>query len=577
MAVLAVPFFLTFLDNTGKPLAGGSVLTLAAGTSDLKATFTDFSEVTQAENPVVLDSAGRATIWINGSYDFQLFDALGNLVKTTQNVTSFSVPAASASAYFQTFSGTNSQTVFTLSEDLGTDENAVLVFVDAGDGKGYEIQNPSVYTLNDSGTITISFATAPATGTNNIYIFAPSTLLGAASAAAAAAATSEANASGSASAAAASASAAAADVILTDADVSLTHADVILTHADVALTHADVISAAASSSSASTSATNAAASAVLAGTALTATSTTSNTIGTGNFNFTVQANKNFFANQNIIAGSAGTPAAYIHGIVASYSGTTLVITETDNGGSGTFTDWNISVSGTKGKDGAGTGTVTSVGLTMPAEFGVASSPVTASGVIAVSKANQNANIIYAGPSSGAAAAPAFRSIVVADVPTLNQSTTGNAATSTTAGNLSGTPTLPNGTSAATQAAHDNSSKLANTAYADRVIAWDFDNKAAPISFINGTAQTVAHGLGVVPSEFVAYIVCVTAQGTIAVGDMYNISFSGTGDNGANNPTNWQNFKVDNTNFTIQPSSNGFLLNAIIATAANFRIILKARK
>ena len=45
-------------------------------------------------------------------------------------------------------------------------------------------------------------------------------------------------------------------------------------------------------------------------------------------------------------------------------------------------------------------------------------------------------------------------------PTLNQSTTGTAA------NLSGTPTVPNGTAATTQAANDNSTKLATTAYVD---------------------------------------------------------------------------------------------------------------
>lgn len=45
-------------------------------------------------------------------------------------------------------------------------------------------------------------------------------------------------------------------------------------------------------------------------------------------------------------------------------------------------------------------------------------------------------------------------------PTLNQNTSGTAA------NLSGTPALPNGTTATTQAANDNSTKVASTAYVD---------------------------------------------------------------------------------------------------------------
>lgn len=69
----------------------------------------------------------------------------------------------------------------------------------------------------------------------------------------------------------------------------------------------------------------------------------------------------------------------------------------------------------------GLGSVTSVGLSMPAEFSVASSPVTSSGTIAVTKANESANLVFAGPTTGAAAAPTFRSLVAADVPSLTGS------------------------------------------------------------------------------------------------------------------------------------------------------------
>lgn len=64
----------------------------------------------------------------------------------------------------------------------------------------------------------------------------------------------------------------------------------------------------------------------------------------------------------------------------------------------------------------GGGSVTSIGVTMPAEFTVTGSPVSSSGTIAVTKNNQNANLVYAGPSSGGAAAPGFRALVSADLP-----------------------------------------------------------------------------------------------------------------------------------------------------------------
>lgn len=67
----------------------------------------------------------------------------------------------------------------------------------------------------------------------------------------------------------------------------------------------------------------------------------------------------------------------------------------------------------------GGGTVLSVGLSMPGIFAVASSPITVSGTIAVSLANQSANRVFAGPASGSAAAPTFRSLVAADIPSLS--------------------------------------------------------------------------------------------------------------------------------------------------------------
>lgn len=63
------------------------------------------------------------------------------------------------------------------------------------------------------------------------------------------------------------------------------------------------------------------------------------------------------------------------------------------------------------------GTVTSVALTAPAFLSVAGSPITTSGTLAVTLATQSANSIFAGPTSGGAATPAFRAAVYADMPT----------------------------------------------------------------------------------------------------------------------------------------------------------------
>lgn len=65
---------------------------------------------------------------------------------------------------------------------------------------------------------------------------------------------------------------------------------------------------------------------------------------------------------------------------------------------------------------SGVGTVTSVALTAPAEFSVGGSPITTAGTLAITKATQLANSIWAGPTSGAAAQPTFRPLVAADLP-----------------------------------------------------------------------------------------------------------------------------------------------------------------
>lgn len=93
--------------------------------------------------------------------------------------------------------------------------------------------------------------------------------------------------------------------------------------------------------------------------------------------------------------------------------------------------------------------------------------------------------------------------IAADFPTLNQNTTG------TASNLSGTPTLPNGTLATTQAAGSNDTKLATDAYVDgHFIA-------------NGTFTL---GTSAISSGACATVVTVAATG-VATTDVVSVGFN----------------------------------------------------
>ncbi len=72
--------------------------------------------------------------------------------------------------------------------------------------------------------------------------------------------------------------------------------------------------------------------------------------------------------------------------------------------------------------GAGSGTVTSVAMTVPSGvFTILGSPITSSGTLQVGLVNQLANTVWAGPTSGAESVPTFRALVSDDIPNLNAS------------------------------------------------------------------------------------------------------------------------------------------------------------
>ena len=101
------------------------------------------------------------------------------------------------------------------------------------------------------------------------------------------------------------------------------------------------------------------------------------------------------------------------GQILRYNGTAWVAF---SGTNGEFLKWVTGSGWISAAVSGGSGTVTSVGLSLPAIFSVSGSPVTTSGTLTAALATQLANLIWAGPVSGGAATPTFRAMVTADIP-----------------------------------------------------------------------------------------------------------------------------------------------------------------
>ena len=144
------------------------------------------------------------------------------------------------------------------------------------------------------------------------------------------------------------------------------------------------------------------------------------------------------------------------------------------------------------------------------DTGVAATAITAERTAVATLTNKT----LVAPALGA---PASGTLTNCTFPTLNQNTTGTAA------NLSGTPALPNGTTATTQTAGDNSTKIATTAYvATAVTAFTYTSAVTPLPSA-GAAVSTAHGLGATPSDVVLEITCLTAELGYSIGDVLQVN------------------------------------------------------
>ena len=86
VAPATIPY-LTFVDASGQPCASCSLYSYVAGTTTPLATYTDSTGTSQNTNPIVLNAAGGANIWLGAnSYKFILKDSTGATIWSVDNV-----------------------------------------------------------------------------------------------------------------------------------------------------------------------------------------------------------------------------------------------------------------------------------------------------------------------------------------------------------------------------------------------------------------------------------------------------------------------------------------------------------
>lgn len=94
MASLSPTPRLQFFDANGNPLAGGKLYTYAAGTTTPVVTYVDSSGGATNTNPIILDSRGEASIWLDANnYKFKLTNSADVQVWVVDNINGLNAEA----------------------------------------------------------------------------------------------------------------------------------------------------------------------------------------------------------------------------------------------------------------------------------------------------------------------------------------------------------------------------------------------------------------------------------------------------------------------------------------------------
>ena len=186
----------------------------------------------------------------------------------------------------------------------------------------------------------------------------------------------------------------------------------------------------------------------------------------------------------------------------------------------------------------GSGSVTSVGLSLPGIFSVTGSPVTTTGTLSASLASQTANFVFVAPN-GSAGAPTFRALVAADVPAVTAAKISDFDTQVRTSSLSqmAVPTASvafNSQKITGLLDPTNAQDAATKLYVDNSrLGLDFKDSVRAATTVNivtiaGGAPSTLDGVSLVAGDRVL----VKNQTTTSANGIYTVTTLGTGSNGS---------------------------------------------
>lgn len=156
MAATPMPFVKArFFDRCGKPLSGGKVYTYEPRSTTPKVTYTSGNGDTPNTNPITLDAAGQANIYLRGRYRFITQDSKGVVVEDGEDIGSWYSDSLddqlqSINEYLLSASA---QVIDTVLSAVATENGWIDALVVTEDGRTQRSKNKDSVNVRDFGAV----------------------------------------------------------------------------------------------------------------------------------------------------------------------------------------------------------------------------------------------------------------------------------------------------------------------------------------------------------------------------------------------------------------------------------------